>query len=65
MFEALVTTAAALVLIYAAIGLAIVAYEVYTYDDCLADLREHGWSLAILVVVMWPVFLWQWLRTKL
>jgi len=57
--------AALLALAYVAIGLGIVAYETAVCDDCYDTLQEHGWSLVAFVVVMWPVFLWQWLRSKL
>lgn len=61
----MIEIAALLVLAYVAIGLGIVVYETAVCDDCYDTLQEHGWSLVAFVVVMWPVFLWQWLRSKL
>jgi hypothetical protein len=50
---------------YVLIGLGIVVHETYVCDECYDTLQEHGWSLVSFVVAMWPVFLWQWLRSKL
>lgn len=61
MAEVLLVFAAA----YLLCGATVLVYELTTDDDALPDLREHGWPLALLVILGWPAFVWQVLRDEL